>query len=152
MHVPFRGRFLTVWHMNMCLALLCHPEGIAAACRPAHVCASTSARRKHWSGTDTAELQAWRRQIQTPTVMENRNRSASEPQRKTTTISHKQHRYICSNSQQYIVWVKIIIFSFMPKIIRILRSCSMKIFSKCPTLNILIIILTTLNILYYINV
>ncbi len=44
-----------------------------------------------------------------------------------------QHRYICSNSQQYIVWVKIIHFYFMPKIIRILRSCSMKIF---PTVNI----------------
>ncbi len=29
-------------------------------------------------------------------------------------------RYICSNSQQYIVWVKIIDFSFMPKIITIL--------------------------------
>ncbi len=27
-------------------------------------------------------------------------------------------------------------FSFMPKIIRILRSCSMKIFCKCPTVNI----------------
>ncbi len=36
------------------------------------------------------------------------------------TSSHKQHRYICSNSQQYIVWVNIIHFSFMPKIIRIL--------------------------------
>ncbi len=47
--------------------------------------------------------------------------------------SHKQHRYICSNSQQYIVWVKIIDFSVMPKIIRILRSCSMKIF---PTIHI----------------
>ncbi len=33
--------------------------------------------------------------------------------------SHKQHRYICSNRQQYIVRVIII---------RILRSCSMKIF------------------------
>ncbi len=32
--------------------------------------------------------------------------------------NHKQHRYICSNSQQYIVWVKIMHFSFMPKIIR----------------------------------
>ncbi len=29
-----------------------------------------------------------------------------------------EHRYICSNSQQYIVWVKIIHFSIMPKIIR----------------------------------
>jgi len=35
--------------------------------------------------------------------------------------------------QQYIVWVKIIYFSLMPKIIRILRSCSMKIL---PTVNI----------------
>ncbi len=32
--------------------------------------------------------------------------------------------------------VKIIDFSFMPKIIRILRSCSMKIFSTFPTVNI----------------
>ncbi len=39
--------------------------------------------------------------------------------------SHKSHGYICSNSQQYIVWVKSIInidFSFMPKIIRILSK------------------------------
>ncbi len=48
--------------------------------------------------------------------------------------SHKQHSYICSNSQQYIVWVKIIHFYFMP--FRILRSCSMKIFSKFPIINI----------------
>ncbi len=40
---------------------------------------------------------------------------------------------MCSNSQKYIVWVKIIIFLLMPKIIRILISCSMKIF---PTVNI----------------
>ncbi len=44
--------------------------------------------------------------------------------------------YICSNSQQYIVWVKIRDFSFMTKIIRIIRSCSMKIFSQFPTVNI----------------
>ncbi len=50
--------------------------------------------------------------------------------------SHKQHSYICSNNQKYSVWVKIIHFYFMPKIIRILRSCSMKIFWKCPTVNI----------------
>ncbi len=50
--------------------------------------------------------------------------------------SHKQHGYICSNIQQYTVWVKIIHFYFMPKIIRILRSCSMKIFSKFPTVTI----------------
>ncbi len=43
--------------------------------------------------------------------------------------SHTQH-------QQYSVWVKIIHFSVMTKIIRILRSCSMKIFSKFTTLNI----------------
>ncbi len=39
------------------------------------------------------------------------------------TLDHKTSlkslRYICSNSQQYIVWVKIIHFSFMPKIISI---------------------------------
>ncbi len=41
-----------------------------------------------------------------------------------------------ANSQQYIVWIKIINFSFMPKIIRILRSCSMKIFCTFLTVNI----------------
>ncbi len=51
--------------------------------------------------------------------------------------SHKQHGYICSNNQKYIVWVKIINFYFMPKIIRILRSCSIKIFCEFPTTNIL---------------
>ncbi len=35
-----------------------------------------------------------------------------------------------------LVWVKIIDFSFMPKIIRILRSCSMKIFCKFLKVNI----------------
>ncbi len=34
----------------------------------------------------------------------------------------KSRGYICSNSQKYIVWVKIIYFSFMPKIIRILSK------------------------------
>ncbi len=53
--------------------------------------------------------------------------------------SHAQHGYICRNSQKYIVSVKIIHFSFMPNIIRILRSCSMKIFCKFPTVNILIL-------------
>ncbi len=37
-------------------------------------------------------------------------------------ISLKSLGYICSNSQKYIVWVKIIDFSFMPKIIRILSK------------------------------
>ncbi len=36
--------------------------------------------------------------------------------------SHKSHGYMCSNSQKYIVWVKIIAFSCMPKIIRILSK------------------------------
>ncbi len=36
--------------------------------------------------------------------------------------SHKSLGYICSNSQKYIVWVKIINFSFMPKIIRIVSK------------------------------
>jgi len=48
--------------------------------------------------------------------------------------SHKQHSYICRNSQQYIVWV----FAFMLKIIRILRSCSLKIFSICHIINLII--------------
>ncbi len=54
------------------------------------------------------------------------------------TLEHKTSLkslgYICS--QQYIVWVKIMDFSFMPKIIRILRSCSVKIFCKFSTVNI----------------
>ncbi len=50
--------------------------------------------------------------------------------------SHKSLGYICSNSQKYIVWIKIIDLFLLPTIIRILRSCSMKIFSKCPTVNI----------------
>ncbi len=56
--------------------------------------------------------------------------------------SVKSLEYICSNSQLYIVWVKIINFSFMPKIIRILRSCSMKIFSivNISKLNFLLVI------------
>ncbi len=56
------------------------------------------------------------------------------------TLEHKSSvkslGYICSNSQQYIIWVKIIDFYFMTKIIRILRSCYMKIFSKFLTVNI----------------
>ncbi len=39
-------------------------------------------------------------------------------------------------AKKYIVWVKIIYFYVMSKIIRILRSCSMKIFSKYLTVNI----------------
>ncbi len=42
------------------------------------------------------------------------------------TLDHKTSLkslgYICSNSQKYIVWVKIIDFPFMPKIIRILSK------------------------------
>ncbi len=48
--------------------------------------------------------------------------------------SLKSLEYICRNNQQYIVWVKIIDFSFMPKIIRILKSCFMKIFLKTKLL------------------
>ncbi len=42
------------------------------------------------------------------------------------TLDHKTSLkslgYICSNSQKYIVWVKIIDFPFMPKIIRTLSK------------------------------
>ncbi len=45
---------------------------------------------------------------------------------KNVTLEHKTSLkslgYICSNSQKYIVWVKIIDFPFMPKIIRILSK------------------------------
>ncbi len=58
------------------------------------------------------------------------------------TLEHKTsvklRGCICSNSQQYIVWLKIIHFYFMPKIIRILRSCTMKIFSTFRTINLII--------------
>ncbi len=50
--------------------------------------------------------------------------------------SVKSLGYIYSNNQQYIAWVIIIDFSFMTEIIRILRSCSMKIFCIFPTINI----------------
>ncbi len=40
----------------------------------------------------------------------------------TTKTSLKSLGYICSNSQKYIVWVKMIYLSFMPKIIRILSK------------------------------
>ncbi len=36
--------------------------------------------------------------------------------------SFKSHGYICSNSQHYIVWAKMIYFTFMPKIIRMLSK------------------------------
>ncbi len=61
------------------------------------------------------------------------------------TLEHKTSLkslgYICSNSQQYIAWVKIIeyriYYYFMPKIIRILsKDISMKIFCKYLTVNI----------------
>ncbi len=42
------------------------------------------------------------------------------------TLDHKTSLksldYICSNIQKYIVWVKIIYFSFMPRIINILSK------------------------------
>ncbi len=42
------------------------------------------------------------------------------------TLEHKTSLkslgYVCSNSQKYIVWVKMIDVSFMPKIIRILSK------------------------------
>ncbi len=42
---------------------------------------------------------------------------------KYVTLDHKNsHKYICSNSQQYSVWVQIIDVNFMPKIIRILSK------------------------------
>ncbi len=49
------------------------------------------------------------------------------------SLEHKPS-HIWSNSQQYIVWVKIMHFIFKPKIIRL---CSMKIFSRFPIINIL---------------
>ncbi len=66
--------------------------------------------------------------------------SAVFVQTKYVSLDHKGSvkslGYICSNSQQYIVWVKIIDFSFIPKIFRILRSCSMNICNIFSTVNI----------------
>ncbi len=46
--------------------------------------------------------------------------------RPCVTLEHKtslkSHGYICRNSQKYIAWVKIIDFSFMPEISRILSK------------------------------
>ncbi len=60
-------------------------------------------------------------------------------QNKYVTLEHKSSvkslGYICRNRQKYIVWVKNIDFYFMPKIISILRSCSMKIFGTFLTIN-----------------
>ncbi len=73
------------------------------------------------------------------------------------TLEHKTSLkslgYICSNSQTYIVWVKIIDFSFIPKIIRILRSCSMKIFctfyiANTSKLNFLLVICIAQNFIW----
>ncbi len=70
------------------------------------------------------------------------------------TLDHKTSLksmgYICSNSQKYTVWVKIIHFSFIlkslgywvdigflyAKIIRVSLGCAMTIFCKCITVNI----------------
>ncbi len=50
------------------------------------------------------------------------------------TLEHKSSvkllGYICNNSQKYIVWVKIIDFYFMSKIIRILRLISYRKYIK----------------------
>ncbi len=48
--------------------------------------------------------------------------------------SHKQNSYICSNNQQYIVWLKMIHSSLMPKIIRILNKDDVP--GRYPTVNI----------------
>ncbi len=56
------------------------------------------------------------------------------------TLEHKTSLksmgYIYRNSQKIAIWVKIIDFYCMPKIIRISRSCSIRIFCKCLTINI----------------
>ncbi len=54
------------------------------------------------------------------------------------------HRYICSNSQQYIVWLKIIIFISCQKS---LRACSMNIFSKTLLITTLMIIFSMFSFL-----
>ncbi len=46
--------------------------------------------------------------------------------------SHKSLGYICSNSQKYTVWVKIIDFSFMTKLIRTLsKDVKVYLSTKC---------------------
>ncbi len=55
------------------------------------------------------------------------------------TLDHKTSLkslgYIYSNSQNYIVWVKIVDFPFMPKIIRTLRKIHIPIKKKNDSLN-----------------
>ncbi len=67
-----------------------------------------------------------------------------------TVLNMRMDSYICPWSTKTVIsstaifvaidnnniWVIIIDLYYMPKIIRILRSCSMKIFSKFPTINI----------------
>ncbi len=48
----------------------------------------------------------------------------------------QKQSYVAGYTIFVAIWVKIIDFSFMPKIIRILRSCFMKIFSTFLTVNI----------------
>ncbi len=64
--------------------------------------------------------------------------------------SHKHHIHFCSNSQKYIVWVKIINIYFMPKIIRVLSKDQVPL-----KLNFLLVICiaknliwTTLNVIF----
>ncbi len=56
----------------------------------------------------------------------NNNKKKKNSDKSYVTLDHKTSLkslgYICSNSQKYIVWVKFIHFSFMPKIIRILSK------------------------------
>ncbi len=62
------------------------------------------------------------------------------------TLEHKtNHRYICSNSQQYNVWVKIIHFSFMPKIITVNISKLIFLLVICIAMNF---IWTTLKVIF----
>ncbi len=60
-----------------------------------------------------------REQVESPLYSPNVHRHYVTLDHKT---SLKSLGYICSNSQTYIVWVRMIDFSFMPKIIRTLSK------------------------------
>ncbi len=53
-------------------------------------------------------------------IKHSRNECQKSPSNMCPCSTKAVINYICSDRQQYIVWVKIIYFSFMPKIIKIM--------------------------------
>ncbi len=102
------------------------PDQEPSISQNSHVCSSDCSSlwsSPHWpvcsnpSATPPTRSRYWRSLIK---------QNFWELQKITCDLDHKTSLkslgYICSNSQKYIVWVKIIDFSFMPKIIRTLSK------------------------------